>query len=90
VNEMQGGKGSSLYGTVMPSSAQTGGALQRVFSTSRKALTRAELGDTLVTKSRHKCDPWGVNPFLNLCFWPYSFLTQQCEEVSQIIYPLVP
>jgi hypothetical protein len=51
VNEMQGGKGSSLYGTVMPSSAQTGGASQRVFSTSRKALTRAELGDTLVTKS---------------------------------------
>jgi sedoheptulose-bisphosphatase len=47
VNEMQGGKGSSLYGTVMPSSAQTGGASQRVFSTSRKALTRAELGDTL-------------------------------------------
>jgi sedoheptulose-bisphosphatase len=42
-----GGKGSSLYGTVMPSSAQTGGASQRVFSTSRKALTRAELGDTL-------------------------------------------
>jgi hypothetical protein len=73
VHEMQGGKGSSLYGTVMPSSAQTGGASHRVFSTSRKALTRAELGDTLVTKFRHKCDPWGVNPFFEFVLLAIQF-----------------
>jgi hypothetical protein len=43
------------------------------FSTSRKALTRAELGDTLVTKSRHKCDPWGVNPFFEFVLLAIQF-----------------
>ena len=42
---LQGGKGSALYGTHMPTSFNA--VSQKASSTARKALTRAELGDSL-------------------------------------------
>lgn len=42
---VQGGKGSSLYGTHMPTAFNA--VSQKASSTTRKALTRAELGDSL-------------------------------------------
>jgi len=45
VNVMQGGKGSALYGTHMPTMNAV--ASQRGSSSVRKAVTRAALGDTL-------------------------------------------